>query len=394
MRIVKVDTLQPGDVLGKSLFTPHGDLLLAVGFELDTHMIERIRKQGIHHVYIWDEASKDILPEEVISETTRQLTQVVVADLVKQVEEEKINLDHYDPEDIKTRLETNTRLKAVIRMDDVRRQIRQILEEIIENQTTMFSSLPMKSQSGREYEHGIDTTVLSILVGREFNYEYRELRALATAALLHDLGKQIFTDLKNRPYNELNPEEKMILRDHPTYSMILLQNVSPDSFQEQAAVLQHHEQINGRGYPQGLRGSGGKPIQTARLDKGMIHRYALILGPVNAYDNLLSGTLDGIMHSPPDALRKVLDGSTGAWNPYALKALANVIQCYPVGAQVRVANNYTKTYVGYSGVIAQANSEAYEKPVVVLTHNTAGKPIPPRKHDFRNELIMDLELVL
>ncbi len=394
MRIVKTDTLKPGDMLGKSLFNRKGELLLATGYELDAEMITRVRESGFRHVYLWDEATRDIKPEEVISDTTRQLTHVVVADLVHELENAAEDLKKYDPVDIQRQLEMDDRFKRMIKLDAVRKQVVQILEEIIEQQITMFTSLPMKSQSGHEYEHALDVAILSILVAREFNYEYRELKAIALAALVHDLGKQIFTDLKNKKENELNPEEKMILREHPVYSMLLLQNVAPGAYQEHTAVLQHHEQINGRGYPQGMRGTTGKPIQTANHDKGMIHRYALILGPVNAYDNLLSGTIDGKYLSPAEALTKVLDGSTGAWNPFVIKAMSRIIQCYPVGATVRILNNYTKTYIGYTGVIAECNTKEYQKPVVILTNNASGRAIPPRRHDFSRELFMDLELVL
>ena len=85
---------------------------------------------------------------------------------------------------------------------------------------------------------------------------------LRIAGLLHDIGKiSIPGDILNKP-GKLTPLEFEIVKNHPSLGYTILKNIS--YFPELAKiVLQHHERIDGSGYPQGLK--GGEILLEARI---------------------------------------------------------------------------------------------------------------------------------
>ncbi|MDP8208550.1 MAG: HD domain-containing protein [Candidatus Electryonea clarkiae] len=392
MRILSAAKLKPGDILGKSLFNEQSELLLASGYVLTPQMIALVRNKGFNHVFIMDELSKDIMPEAVITDAVKQATN---SRLAKTFEGVKDNLafEKFAPEEIKKRLQDDD-IRAMVKMPAIRKQVEQMLEEIVDNNISMFSSLSTRSDGGESYEHAFNTSVLSILIGREFKYDQQELRSIGSAAMLHDIGKMAFGDLNEKKPSELNRDEKMLLREHPVYSMLILQGSEPEAFVEQTAVFQHHEQENGKGYPQGLKGFGKPPIKNRGHDKGYIYRMAEILGVANTYDNLTSGTYDGIMRTPEDAITALVNKEAGYWNESVVHALTKVVECYPVGSTVIIKSNYSNSHIDYSGIVAKLNPEDQSKPIIILTHNSVGGNITPHKVDFCDERFMTIELNL
>jgi HD domain len=81
----------------------------------------------------------------------------------------------------------------------------------------------------------------------------REQAIVHTAGLLHDLGKEALPDHILLGRNELHPAERRLIERHPADGARLLLRVEGMG-EVAAAVLAHHERVDGRGYPDGLTG--------------------------------------------------------------------------------------------------------------------------------------------
>ncbi len=395
MRIIPLNKLQPGDTLGKSLFNDKGELLLASGYTLTQDMISLVFRHGFRFVYIMDEITKDIQPEEVIADNIRQGTSREITKTFNALEA-NLNLDDEDnPDDIRRIIEGSKRLKEWVPMSVVREQVSTIIEEIVDHHVTMYTSLPMKSESGRDWQHAFDTTVLCILVAQHFRYDYKEMKSLGIAAMIHDLGRIVFPKINKKPLSEMTREERMILQEHPVYSMLLLQNADDGSYVEQTTVLQHHERFDGRGFPNRLRGCNNPPTSNFKNPPKTMYRHAEILAAVNVYDNFLSGSLDGNSYTPEEAITELVNSSGESFNPHVVDALARVVQCYPVGAPVRISKTFSGTYDKYYGVIVQTNPDDQSRPIVLLTNGPNGEKILPKViHFTEEERYVKLNLVL
>ena len=101
--------------------------------------------------------------------------------------------------------------------------------------------------------HQRRVTQIASAIGRHMGLPADRLRDLRIAGMLHDLGKiAIPSGLLAKP-GTLNPSEFALLKTHPQVAYNILKPINLPGFTAEI-ILQHHERLNGTGYPQGLRG--------------------------------------------------------------------------------------------------------------------------------------------
>jgi HD-GYP domain-containing protein (c-di-GMP phosphodiesterase class II) len=93
---------------------------------------------------------------------------------------------------------------------------------------------------------------LCVHIGRQLAMTTTELRVLARAGLLHDIGKVAIPDEVLGKHAPLDEAEWSLMRSHPEIGLSILGRGR--SRRELLAVLYHHERLDGSGYPYGLRG--------------------------------------------------------------------------------------------------------------------------------------------
>ena len=126
------------------------------------------------------------------------------------------------------------------------------------------------------FTHSANVAYYSVLLAKEIGIDDRtELNAMATGALLHDLGKlEVPESVLTKP-GKLSDDEFNLIRRHPTIGFRKLCDREDMSFAQLMMVYQHHERINGKGYPVGL------------VDDD-IHPWARICAVADVYEALTS----------------------------------------------------------------------------------------------------------
>lgn len=157
---------------------------------------------------------------------------------------------------------------------------------------------------------------LAVHVGRALEMTSGELRDLAFAALLHDVGK-IASAAGNEDVDDPEATERR-RRAHPVVGSRILSQARSAAAVIQA-VEQHHERWDGRGFPYGLH-------------QESIQRLARIVAIANAYDHLRSGRTGADDHD--DALRRLEMGAGLLWDPGLVAVLAGEVR---QGATLEVA---------------------------------------------------------
>src|SRR5262249_10112776 len=101
--------------------------------------------------------------------------------------------------------------------------------------------------------HNLRVARLCVHMGRQLSMSAHELRVLARAGLMHDVGKlRIPADVLGK-HSPLDEAEWSLMRTHPELGLNLLDQAGRSS-RELLAVLYHHERLDGSGYPYGLIG--------------------------------------------------------------------------------------------------------------------------------------------
>jgi HD-GYP domain-containing protein (c-di-GMP phosphodiesterase class II) len=134
------------------------------------------------------------------------------------------------------------------------------------NQLTMYNNFLKLARIGSNFQkHPINVMSLALMIATGIGHNNREsLRDLMMASLVHDLGlvRLPIKVIQNahKP-QELGLSDRHLLHQHPALTLEILD--SKEIYLSQRAkniVLQHHEEFNGRGYPNGLNGYAIEPL--------------------------------------------------------------------------------------------------------------------------------------
>ncbi len=127
--------------------------------------------------------------------------------------------------------------------------------EMKEAHINTVAALTSAIDASDPYTHGHSYRVsrYALRVGRALGLPARDLEILEYGALLHDIGKIAIRHEILLKKERLSDQEFLTLKQHPTIGADIVENLK---FLREAAVLvrYHHEQPNGRGYPEGLKG--------------------------------------------------------------------------------------------------------------------------------------------
>ena len=116
-------------------------------------------------------------------------------------------------------------------------------------------ALGLKVKDREARAHNLRVARLCVHIGRQMSMSASELRVLARAGLMHDIGKLGIPDEVLGKHAALDESEWNLMRTHPEMGLTLLDRAGQSS-RETLAVLYHHERLDGSGYPYGLKAEG------------------------------------------------------------------------------------------------------------------------------------------
>jgi len=181
----------------------------------------------------------------------------------------------------------------------VQRQIRGWLDAVV------AVGLRIKDREARA--HNLRVARLCVHIGRQLSMSAHELRVLARAGLMHDIGKLGIPQDVLGKHSPLDEAEWNLMRAHPEMGLTLLDRAGQSS-REVLAVLYHHERLDGSGYPYGLRAEG-IPIE------------ARIVDVADTYDALTSDRPYRNAISEAEARRVLIEEARSRLDPRAVSAL-------------------------------------------------------------------------
>ena len=103
------------------------------------------------------------------------------------------------------------------------------------------------------YTHSIDVAMISLMMAVELGYKDEDLTNLGIGTLLHDVGKLLVPKSIIQKPEGLTETEMSLVRQHSELGMSSLESFNlPKEYTD--IVMQHHERLDGSGYPKGLKG--------------------------------------------------------------------------------------------------------------------------------------------
>jgi HD-GYP domain-containing protein (c-di-GMP phosphodiesterase class II) len=383
---LSLDEIKPGMLLGRSIVSETGELLLSAGYVVNERILAKMRDLDLTACWISEEGTECIVPEETVNEQLALQSQFVVReniDILRKVAQ----MQSVTQTGLSKVLADTSRFKNIIAVDEIKKVVKQIMDDIVAKEPVAVNLTSIRTKSGYLYQHAVDVAVTSIILATKLKYTHREIEELALGCLLMDVGMVVFPDtLTNKPSMH-SEQEIALLREHPTLGYAILRQNERLSITTAHVAYQHHERQDGKGYPRGLRGDNQIPLKTLSPKKGMIHRYAEIAAVADTYISLLCPRPNSFVPKTPDeAMRLVIQGAGTHLNRAVVDAFISIVPVYPLGSRVVVVEDkkYRK-YTGFTGVVARTSQENPEKPVILIVFDREKKKIKPWTLDMAEE---------
>ncbi len=317
---IRTRQLKPGMKIDHTVLDRLGRNLVTRGAVLDEYIIDSLIKLGVMSVYIQD---GDYDPEEeqipispaaqknIDKFRTDDRSKVALSASVRKRVAEGIQFLYSNTESKEFAEATNGIADA-------------LLEAIESNNAIAIDMNALKAADEYTFKHSVDVATIAMIVGKKQGFSKEDLREIGMAGLLHDIGKtKIPAEILNKP-DRLDEEEFALIRQHPVLGYQLIKDRKDFSDTISVSVLQHHEKIDGSGYPFGIKGDTISP-------------YAKILSVSDIYDALVTDRPYKKAFSQRDAVEMIMS-MTSELDITAMKSFLESMILYPVDTIVELSN--------------------------------------------------------
>jgi HD-GYP domain-containing protein (c-di-GMP phosphodiesterase class II) len=298
-------------VIAKDVFQDTGILMLNEGVALTTELITKLRYWGIGEVMI-----------EELKPSFKEQQEVLLAP--------KITAAHDRMVGITQNIMTCDNIKEADSFL-LRGMVGDIESQIDLNTNLLLSLNHLKTYDSYLFSHVVNVCILALIIGRELRMSPEQLKDLGMAALLHDFGMIKIDRAIYDQGSKLTTEGWQEIKKHPDYGYNILAE-NDFSTEVLLGIRQHHERINGSGYPLGLKGSE-------------IGQFGKIIAVADVYDACISPRKHRKRFTPYEAL-KILLGDSHLFEIKILKAFIASMAIYPIGSFVRLNTGEVAKVVG------------------------------------------------
>ena len=340
MRYIPVNCIRPGMICGKRIIGQNNQLLLNKGATIQEAYIEKILQLGFPGLYIEDNLSDDIEVQDVISNALRARSVKTIKDLF---------------------IGAGQNQSPAARIQQLERTVDEMIDQILNNKDVQVNMLDLKIFDDYTYFHSVNVAVLSLLIGISLNKKRPVLRELGMAAILHDIGKVfVDKDILNKP-DRLTAEEMNQMMSHSEKGYQYLKQQFSISGSTLDAIIDHHEKIDGSGYP-------NKKSEQTITESGRI------IAVADVYDALTSDRPYRKAMPPAEAIEYLMGGSSVLFDENIVKNFIKKIVPYSPGMTVRLSNNSL-------AIVIRNHPDACLRPVVRIIQEQ-GRQVEPYTVDL------------
>ncbi|MGL4313604.1 MAG: HD-GYP domain-containing protein, partial [Sphingomonas sp.] len=254
------------------------------------------------------------------------------------------------------------------RLDPV---VEAIIASIERDPTAIPSVTQLRLRHDYTYHHSVAVCGLMVGMGRALRLGDAELYQIGIAGLLHDIGKaRVPEPLINKPA-ALDDHELHLVRQHPAHGHDVLQAANCLSAPALDVVLNHHERMDGSGYPAGKRGAD-------------LSRHARMSAICDVYDAVTSARSYRSAWSPGEAL-EWMRSAYGQFDAALLKSFAKTLGPYPCGSLVRIKGERLAI------VLDPGNGDPLDPPIMVYMDAGSRRRLPAIRKERAGDSIIAVE---
>jgi len=251
---------------------------------------------------------------------------------------------------------SSVQLGQALSTEETHGVVSECVNKVMQNPNALLWLTRLKNTDDYTAEHSINVSLLAIALGRHMEMERWELENLGICALLHDIGKlNVADEILNKP-SPLTAAEFSEMAKHTIYAKKLLMERSDIYPGAVDVAYNHHERLDGKGYPRGI-------------DASKISLFTRIVTIVDAYDAMTSDRCYKKGLSSLDALRIINKHKGTQFDADAAQKFIAMIGLYPPGYLMEMKN-------GEVGIILSHDKGYQLRPKVIMVLDKNKDPQP------------------
>ncbi|MHB9143956.1 MAG: HD-GYP domain-containing protein [Symbiobacteriia bacterium] len=332
MRIVNLAEIESGARLARTIYSPDGRVLLSAGVTLQGSYLNKLKELGVTGLFVSDGVADDIDLPEIVRQETRMAAVQVLHQSMAQIPQERLP-----------------------NVSAVRRAVEDLVAEIMAATDLVIGMVDLKSLDGYTFAHSVNVAILAIMVGRSLDFSHGQLLELGTGALLHDIGKCLVPQEYLQKAGELNAEEFLAVKKHTDLGFHVLRTQFQVGLMVAHVAFQHHERIDGTGYPRGLKGDD------------MID-FAKLVAAADVYDAVTSDRVYRSRSTPEEGMRVLHELAGIKLDERYVRRLTSLVVPYPPATTVRLSD-------GSIALVVAIDTADLRRPQVRIMRDPQGRKL-------------------
>jgi len=342
-----------------SIFTKNTDLRIkSEGYILKNASIEQLKKSHVTDVEIDLSKTKKDESEEIITKA------IETAPTINEPNEPTVSLDnemkkakklYNNAKVLQKKLLADITENKVIDTEAVQESTNAIVDSIFRNQDALSCMSRLRIKDDYLVEHSLNVSILMTIFCKHLKIERNIMEQLALGAFLHDVGKVHVPDnILNKP-GRFTDEEYQTMKQHVEFGVKILKETPNISDIAMAVVSEHHERIDGKGYPQ-------------QLSADKISQYGRMIAIVDSYDAMTAERIYKAGMHPIKAFKILINESPNSYDNELVEQFIQCLGVYPIGTLVKLTS-------GKIGLISQLNKNKPLQPFVRTFYNIRLKQV-------------------
>ena len=346
MRKVRVDLRLAGQYLAKTVYELNTTrALIRSGTRLSESFLHGLMRHGINEIWVADEMMNDLEIRETVRFETQEIAKTALQNVLANVR--KSGATHSE--------------HATALVDVAHR----LVDDILRNDHVLHNIERIRSWDSYTFEHSIQVAIIAIIIGRELYLTQEQLQRLGIGAMLHDIGKVLIPQEILNKQGSLTDDEFDVMKTHTTLGWNFVHErfsvIMPTS---SIVIIQHHERLDGSGYPQGLQDP-------------QIHSLSKIVAVADVFDAMRANRIYRKRRMPKEVLTALTRDAGSKLDARMVKALLSRVALISQGEIVRLSN-------GLLAYVTEPSMDAPLEPQVRVVADEDDTPVRRYEWNLRD----------
>lgn len=358
MRLTMLEFIEAGAVLGKTILDVNGRPLLKRGTMLTASYVQRLQKLGYTTVYVDDPLTHDIVVEDFVPSELKSPLITEIRGLFQAIRQS-------------TKLENMLPDKSANRIVDL---FKDILDSIRGDELFELHMGSILNKDEALLNHSFHVALFTTIIATASGLDESRVREIGIGSLLHDIGKVVVPDDILNKEGKLTAEEWEHIKRHPTVGYDIIRKQHAFSIVSAHCAYQHHERMDGSGYPRGLVGRE-------------IHAVGRITAVADVFEAMTSIRPYKRPILPSEAMEFLYANVGTQFDTEFVQLFRDHVAMYPVGVTVILSDQRR-------GVVVKNHADSPQRPVIrIFAHGT--ESVTPYDFDLAssyNVVVVDFQM--